>query len=241
MSRGRKLSPKNDPMLTMYESGMSCRAIAKRTGKSRQSVWEALNRRGCRFRSSSRILARESVEYKGDKYYLSNNGVWRPGKSLLRKDPLKANLSHRIYAETYGLWKFPPGAVIVHLDGNNRNFVPENLALMNKSEAAKRMYAAFPQKKKILIKAGAIIGNLNRSIAETLNPELAKLRYKKIRDSRIANGGYGHGACKGVETKKRNGTYRIIGEKISEFWKRKNKLADEAENRKGKNDLPEQN
>ena len=96
------------------------------------------------------------------------------------------------------------------------------------------LHASLPQKKKILVWAGAIVGNLNRTIAETLDPELAKRRYKKIRDTRIANGGYGPGARKAVETKRRNGTYGIIGKKISETLKRKKELATEAENRKGK-------
>lgn len=85
MTRGRKLSPENDRMLAMYESGMSCSAIAKRFGIGRQAVWEALKRRGCRFRPSNRIPVRESVEYKGDKYYMSKNGIWRAGRQSLRK------------------------------------------------------------------------------------------------------------------------------------------------------------
>ena len=229
MTRGKKPSPKNDPMLAMYESGMSCSAIAKRFGIGRQSVWDSLKRRGCRFRPSSRIPVRESVEYKGDMYYMSKNGIWRPGKASLRKDPLKANLSHRAYAESRGLSKLPPGTVIAFLAGNNRNFAPENLVPMNPSEFAKRMYASFPAEKKILIKAGAIVGILNRSISETLNPELAKRRHKKIREVRMANGNYVTGARKAVETKRRNGTYGIIGKKISESWKRKKELAAKAE------------
>lgn len=234
MTRGRKLSTKNDRMLAMYESGMSCRAIAKRLGIVHQAVWEALKRRGCSFRHSNRISARESVEYKGDRYYISKNGIWRPGRQSLRKDPLKANLSHRAYAESHGLSELPPGTVVVYRDGDNRNFAPENLILSNKRKFAKMLHASLPQKKKILVWAGAIVGNLNRTIAETLDPELAKRRYKKIRDTRIANGGYGPGARKAVETKRRNGTYGIIGKKISETLKRKKELATEAENRKGK-------
>lgn len=234
MTRGRKLSPENDRMLAMYESGMSCSAIAKRVGIGRQAVWEALKRRGCRFRPSNRIPVRESVEYKGDKYYMSKNGIWRAGRLSLRNDPLKANLSHRAYAESRGLSELPPRAVIAYRDGDHRNFAPENLVLTNPSEFAKTLFASLPPKKKILVRAGAIVGHLNRTIAEALDPERAKRRHKKIRDSRMANGSYDTGARKAAETKKRNGTYAIIGKKISESWKRKKELAAGAENRKGK-------
>lgn len=106
--------------------------------------------------------------------------------------------------------------------------------MTNPSEFAKTLFASLPPKKKILVRAGAIVGILNRTIAEAIDPERAKRRHKKIRDSRMANGSYATAARKAAETKKRNGTYAIIGKKISESWKRKKELAAGAENRKGK-------
>lgn len=125
-------APRNDALAEMmydlYCQGLSIEQVARRSGRSRQTVHKMFQRRGFDLRPRSGP-PRAGVLYGGRAYTMGDPGY-------LRCTTGDRHLLHRkVWEDTYG--PIPPGYDVHHLDHNKLNNDIENLRLLTKADHAR--------------------------------------------------------------------------------------------------------
>ncbi len=133
---GRRGLPKDviDEMYAQYQSGLSLAEVGKLNGRTRQSIYDILRRRGLKRREKQ---FKEPVIYRGRKYtpskgdYLRDT-IFRNGK----RGPAERQLHRVIWEEAHG--PIPAGHQVMFKDGNKRNFDLSNLECLPAREVSSR-------------------------------------------------------------------------------------------------------
>jgi len=139
---GRPLLSKYSGAVTMYEQGMSIEQVGQKFGLSRQAMWDALRRRGAKFRHKE---PQPFIEFEGLKYSLSKDGYYRA--TTFRR--INKMLHQDVWRKFVG--EIPDGWDIHHKHENDKATVdPNRLECLTPSNHT-RIYGhqanpIFPQK-----------------------------------------------------------------------------------------------
>jgi len=125
---GRRGNPQlAQAMYDRYCQGLSIAQVAEEFGRTRQSVWKMLSRRGWDLRP--RPPARQSVSHQGRTYSLGDGGYYRA------TDGDRAYLHRVVWEQSHGL--IPSGWDVHHKDHDKLNNDPGNLQAMPRDEHAR--------------------------------------------------------------------------------------------------------
>lgn len=122
---GKKRKDMNE-LIALYEYGYSCSEIGKIYGVSRQSVWEALNIRGVKFRETALLPV---VTYNGLKFTIS-----KTTRYYRQTNSRKKHVSLHCYIWECEVGPIPKGYDIHHEDFDRTNNVLSNLRCLPKAE-----------------------------------------------------------------------------------------------------------
>ena len=165
---GKKRDTKLDAIAEAYRNGAGVSELARRTGRSRNAVYDILHARGVELKSctaNGRRMRNETVEYGGKRYTWSK-GFWR---CTTMRD--RHNLAWRIYEEHTGK-KVEKGMEVFFRDGDHRNLSPGNLVCMSRSEHMKERlkdpdFLAY-------VHAVGAFARLKKAIADEIEPTRKK-------------------------------------------------------------------
>lgn len=164
------------------------RATARKFGVSYTYVSEAAKAAGITRNASPKDCRGPSIKWEGSTWVwcVRTGGhdcqYWRETSGRRR------NLARVIYEEAFG--PLPRDYVVFFKNGDRMDLRTENLAAMSRSE-----YMAFQRLDPMVdakMRAGGILGRLNRTIKEQLDPSLVYKRIDKTVAKRRKNGSYGN-------------------------------------------------
>lgn len=196
MKRGKKPRQELGHIADLYTQGKSLREIAAMVGKTHQSVSNILKVRGVQMRpcpAKGRRPKDQVIYYRGNRYTWSTKGYWRCTSMHDRH-----NLARRIWEENFG--PIPSGYEVFYKDGDRYNIDIYNLGCMSRSERQKERMK--DPNYKDMIYAYSCYGRLNRQINESLDPNKARERGRKIWETRKQNPNYMDAFRKLHETRK---------------------------------------
>jgi hypothetical protein len=127
-----------ETMYADYQAGLSLAQVAKKYGRTRQSIFDIFKRRGLKLRERN---FQPVIEYKGRRYTCQKTGGrhrylrdTRAGRTGANRQTIY--LHHVVWQEHFG--PVPAGHKVVFKDGNHLNCDIANLELLTNSEQVKR-------------------------------------------------------------------------------------------------------
>ncbi len=172
-----------DAIAEAYRNGVGVSELARKTGRSRNAVYDILHARGVELKpctANGRKPRNELVEYEGKRYtWTGKNGFWR----CTTGD--RVNLTWVIYEKHTG-HKLQAGEEVWYRDGNHRNLSPDNLVCQTRSQRQKDRLK--DPSYKAMVDCYGTYARLNKAIADELDPSRKAEFGRRMWASRRAKG-----------------------------------------------------